>query len=183
VRGYRATAAALPLVVVGGAPYSDGYTAAVRGLADRDPRVRLLGPVWDQDLLNQLYGHARLYLHGHSVGGTNPSLLRAMGAGTPVAAYDVRFNRDVVGDDGWYFADGCGVARVVEAAERHPASAEAYAQRLQRRVVDGGYQWQSVADGYEALARRLAAGYSRRGEVTDRRNPARTTADRLDHGG
>ena len=47
-----------------------------------DDRVRLLGGVWDQDLLDQLYANALIYLHGHSVGGTNPSLLRAIGAGT-----------------------------------------------------------------------------------------------------
>jgi putative lipase involved disintegration of autophagic bodies len=45
--------------------------------------------VWDQRLLNQLYGNALTYIHGHSVGGTNPSLLRAMGAGTATAAFDV----------------------------------------------------------------------------------------------
>ena len=58
----------------------------MRTIAADDPRVRFLGPLWDQDLLNQLYGHATSYLHGHSVGGTNPSLLRAMGAGTAVTA-------------------------------------------------------------------------------------------------
>ncbi len=79
VRGYSASLSTLPLVVVGSAPYSDGYTMSVRRAADS--RVRFLGGVWDQDLLDQLYAGARSYLHGHSVGGTNPSLLRAIGAG------------------------------------------------------------------------------------------------------
>jgi len=60
-------------------------------LAAADARVRLLGAVWDQDQLDQLYGNALTYVHGHSVGGTNPSLLRAMGAGAATSAFDVSF--------------------------------------------------------------------------------------------
>lgn len=59
--------------MVGSAPYADEYTARVHELADE--RVRFLGGVWDQDLLDQLYANSVTYLHGHSVGGTNPSLL------------------------------------------------------------------------------------------------------------
>ena len=65
--------------------------------AAADDRVRFLGGVWDQELLDQLYANATTYLHGHSVGGTNPSLLRAIGAGAAVNAFDVDFNREVLG--------------------------------------------------------------------------------------
>ena len=54
-----------------------------------DARVRFLGGVWDQALLNQLYANALTYQHGHSVGGTNPSLLRAIGAGAATDAFSV----------------------------------------------------------------------------------------------
>src|SRR5512139_285081 len=80
VEGYRASGATKPLIVVGSAPYSDGYTARLHELAGDDPRIRFMGGVWDQDLLDSLYAGALTYVHGHSVGGTNPSLLRAMGA-------------------------------------------------------------------------------------------------------
>src|SRR5690606_3285200 len=103
VEGYRSSAASRPLVVVGAAPYSDAYTARVREAAGDDPRIRLLGGVWDQELLDQLYGGALTYLHGHSVGGTNPSLLRAIGSGAATVAFDVDFNREVLGADGAYF--------------------------------------------------------------------------------
>jgi glycosyltransferase involved in cell wall biosynthesis len=171
VRGYRASRARDPLVVVGGAPYRDRHTAAVVAAGQADTRVRLVGPVWDQAQLNQLYAHARLCLHGHSVGGTNPSLLRAMGAGTAVGAYDVRYNRDVVGGGGWFFGDEAGVARLIEAAERDPEAVRAYGRSLQDRVA-ARYSWDDVVDGYEALAVRLAEGFSRRGEASGgRRNP------------
>ena len=94
VEGYRRSSATLPLVVVGSAPYSDAYTSRVHFLADE--RVRFLGGVWNQDVLDQLYANTLTYLHGHSVGGTNPSLLRAIGAGAACLAYDVGFNREVL---------------------------------------------------------------------------------------
>ena len=78
VEGYVRSGATLPLVVVGSAPYADDYTARIESLADG--RVRLLGGLWDQELLDALYSGALVYYHGHSVGGTNPSLLRAIAA-------------------------------------------------------------------------------------------------------
>ena len=80
VSGYVASNATLPLVVVGSAPYADGYTARIHALAEGSSRVRMLGGLWDQQQLDELYANSLTYVHGHSVGGTNPSLLRAMGA-------------------------------------------------------------------------------------------------------
>ena len=156
VEGYVRSGARLPLVVVGSAPYTDAYTRQVRAAAGDDPRVRFLGGVWDQDLLDQLYGNAATYLHGHSVGGTNPSLLRAIGAGTATVAFDVSFNREVLGDAGWYFCDPAGVADAIEAAEGAPHEVERRATAARSRARD--YSWDDVADRYERLALDLADG-------------------------
>ena len=94
-----------PLVVVGSAPYDDEYTAQVRDRGRAATRGSgSSAAIWDQDLLDQLYANALSYLHGHSVGGTNPSLLRAMGAGAPVTACDVVFNREVVNGHARYWS-------------------------------------------------------------------------------
>ena len=82
--------------------------------ADDDPRVRFLGGVYDQDLLNQLYANARTYIHGHSVGGTNPSLLRAMGAGAPVLAFDCEFNREVTADRALLWSSADDMTRLMD---------------------------------------------------------------------
>src|SRR3712207_282578 len=152
VDGYRRSDATLPLVVVGSAPYADEYTRRVHSLADE--RVRFLGGVWDQELLDQLYAHCATYLHGHSVGGTNPSLLRAIGAGAAVTAFDVDFNREVVADAGRYFRTPADVARQVEAVEADPEWVTRSGRRA--RELAGGYDWDQVAAGYEELARALA---------------------------
>ncbi|WP_353648553.1 DUF1972 domain-containing protein [Nakamurella sp. A5-74] len=162
VQGYVASDATMPLVVVGSAPYSDAYTAAISAAAD--PRVRLLGGVWDAELLDQLYVGAHTYLHGHSVGGTNPSLLRAIGAGTATTAFDVNFNREVLGDSGVYFAGPADVAAHLRRAETDTDDvARRSAAALDRA---SHYDWDDVTDKYEDLCRRLAARRTTRAQVT-----------------
>lgn len=151
VEGFSRSAARHELVVVGSAPYSDQYTQKVRAAADS--RVRFLGGVWDQKLLNQLYGHALVYWHGHSVGGTNPSLLRAMGAGTATNAFDVDFNREVLGDAGRYFGTAGGVPELVQAAEGDVGAIAARGELSLARA--SCYCWEDVADKYEALCHKL----------------------------
>jgi len=158
VDGYRRSGARKPLIVVGSAPYADAYTQKVHGLGD--DRVTFLGGVWDQRLLDQLYAGAYTYLHGHSVGGTNPSLLRALGAGAPTIAYDVSFNREVVGDSGTFFSDAAGVAAAIDAAE---ADQEAVAARgVIARQRAAAYDWDAVADAYERMCLSLASRELRR---------------------
>ncbi len=125
-----------------------------------DPRVRFLGSLWDSELLDALYAHATTYVHGHSVGGTNPSLLRALGAGAPVSAYDVVFNREVAAGAGAYFTTPAEVAALFEAAEADPAAARARGSAGQSDVANR-YRWSEVADAYEGLARELLS--TRRG--------------------
>lgn len=159
VTGYRRSNAALPLVVVGSAPYASEYIQHVRSLAEGDDRIRLVGPVWDQELLDALYAHCATYLHGHSVGGTNPSLLRAMGAGAPVIGFDVVFNREVVGDELPVFDSPESVAARVEWAEGNVGWMRDHGLAGQQRAAER-YRWDDVARGYADLADRLAAGYS-----------------------
>ncbi|MDL4772333.1 DUF1972 domain-containing protein [Actinomadura xylanilytica] len=157
VEGYRRSGATKPLVVVGSAPYADAYTAEVKELAGDDPRITFLGGVWDQDLLDALYAGALTYLHGHSVGGTNPSLLRAMGAGASVVAYDVNFNREVLGvEAGRFFSDAASLAAEVEAAEAAPGEAADRGAAARKRAAER-YVWDDVAASYERLCEDLAA--------------------------
>jgi glycosyltransferase involved in cell wall biosynthesis len=151
IEGYVASRAKEPLIVVGSAPYADGYTARLHAMAD--DRVRFLGGVWDQELLDQLYANGLTYLHGHSVGGTNPSLLRALGAAASTTAFDVVYNREVLGDAGRYFSTPDDVRRLIEEAEADPAATrERGAAALRRAAL---YTWDDVADRYETLCRKL----------------------------
>ncbi|WP_231330118.1 glycosyltransferase [Actinomadura graeca] len=156
VEGYRRSSARKPLVVVGSAPYADEYTNRVKELAGDDPRITFLGGVWDQDLLDALYAGALTYVHGHSVGGTNPSLLRAMGAGASVLAYDVNFNREVLGEEaGRFFGDAAELTERIEAAEADPGAAADRGDAARKRASER-YVWDDVAAAYERLCSDLA---------------------------
>lgn len=159
VEGYRASGASMPLVVVGSAPYSAEYTQRITAAAEGDDRIRLLGGVYDQDLLDALYFHAHTYVHGHSVGGTNPSLLRAMGAGTAVIAYDVGFNRETLDGNAWFFGDADGARDRFDEVKKDPAAVTTRGREMRARAEES-FRWETVADEYEALAHRLSAGAS-----------------------
>ena len=177
VEGYVRSDARRPLVVVGSAPYADAYTARVHAAAQGDPRVRFLGGVWDQRLLDQLYANSLTYLHGHSVGGTNPSLLRAIGAGAATIAYDVAFNREVAGTEGVYVADPAAAARAIEDAEADEVATRLRGDRLRERAQ--AYDWDEVAAGYERLALDLAQGRAPGPRPFARRRGAEPVADRV----
>ncbi|MHA7239315.1 DUF1972 domain-containing protein [Arthrobacter sp. TMS1-12-1] len=159
VDGYVRSKAELPLVVVGSSPYSDEYTRLVTSLGDA--RVRFVGGIWDQELLDQLYANARIYWHGHSVGGTNPSLLRAMGAGAATNAFDVNFNREVLGANGEYFADAAGIPALVHAGEASESDTRLRGKKSQADAL--AYDWDRVAEGYELLCRELVGRRGARG--------------------
>lgn len=176
IDGYLGSSARLPLVVVGSAPYAAEYTNRIAERAASDPRIRMLGGLWDQAQLDQLYAHAVTYLHGHSVGGTNPSLLRAMGAGTAVIAWDVVFNREVLGTGGVYFGSSFALSPLIEDAELSPHHTVELGDALRCRA-EQRYDWDTVTDGYEALARRLADGYSTHGASRGRTSESTWSVD------
>jgi glycosyltransferase involved in cell wall biosynthesis len=149
IEGYRDVPGDMPLVVVGANPYPGEHVARVRALAAADARVRLLGSIHDQQMLDTLYAGARLHVHGHAVGGTNPSLLRAARV-APVLAYDTPFAREVLGygAQGYWqgTSDFCSQVVSTLRAQRVPALAD---------IIDSRFSWDCVARDYEVIARLL----------------------------
>jgi len=147
VVGYTQSKDSKPMVVVGSAPYSDWYINKVKSPADS--RTRFLGGIYDQELLNQLYAHAATYTHGHSVGGTNPSLLRAMGAGAQIFAFDCDFNREVTDNLALYWKNSHDYMTLLDSYTPSDMGS-----KLQQRVAQV-YQWGRITDQYEALIKKM----------------------------
>jgi len=150
IHGYVQSGTSVPLKIVGSAPYSDWYIEKLKEVANSD--VEFLGGVYDQVKLNDLYANALTYTHGHSVGGTNPSLLRAMGAGAPTLAFDCEFNREVTANLAHYWRDADQYAELLTNLESQDLSAMGSALRERVATV---YQWDLVTDKYEELAQRM----------------------------
>lgn len=104
VRAYTAQKRGIPLVVLG--KYDSKYYEYQKQVLDAgNDEVMFAGVIYDQAVVQALRFYARFYVHGYTVGGTNPSLVEALGAGSPVLAHDNRFNRWVAGEGALFFSD------------------------------------------------------------------------------
>src|SRR5205823_2623021 len=93
IEGYLRSNSRKPLVIVGSFS-SDKYKGEILELVGRNEAVAFVGSHYEQNLVNLLRKQAFGYIHGHSVGGTNPSLLEAMVSGSLILAHDNEFNRE-----------------------------------------------------------------------------------------
>lgn len=126
----------------------NAYHRAVISAASNE--VVFLGAIYDPAVVRSLRFHAAGYLHGHQVGGTNPSLVEAMGAGNAVIAHDNPFNRWVVGDSACFFHDenSCddALSMLLPNAPRLEQMRAGILQRYEEALT-----WSSVLAQYEAL--------------------------------
>lgn len=136
------------LAVLGDVREDQAYHCAVRAAAGDE--VRFLGAIYDKSVLRSLRAHSLAYVHGHQVGGTNPSLVEALGAGNAVLAHDNRFNRWVAGEGARYFrdADGldAGLSELLADANGLAAMRAASRQRF-----DAAFTWPRILAEYETL--------------------------------
>src|SRR5208283_2083418 len=91
------------LAIAGDANYRSDFVERLR--QTKDTRVKFLGHVANPEHVKELHCNAYAYIHGHSLGGTNPALLKALGYGNCVLALDTAFNREVLQDYGILFKD------------------------------------------------------------------------------
>lgn len=154
IRGYQATARRWPLVVVGNLR-STGYVERLRQIAG--DQVQFVGGIYDKNKLAVVRAHAASYFHGHSVGGTNPSLLEAMGSRNLCVCHGNQFNREVVGEFGLFFADAEQVSVHLFDIEADAARFDALRDGVLSRVRDY-YNWDNMAEKYYRI---FTAAYSR----------------------
>lgn len=117
-----------------------------------DPRIKFVGTVYDQELLKKIRENAYGYFHGHEVGGTNPSLLEALGSTELNLLLDVGFNREVGEDAALYWKKDAGnLADLIEKADTMESTEIAeYGKKAKKRIADA-YSWQYIADQYEKV--------------------------------
>ncbi|WP_396625086.1 glycosyltransferase [Luteitalea sp.] len=148
VRAWSSTPRAYPLVVLGAYEAGHPYHVAVRAAAG--PDVIFPGAIYDTAIVQVLRHHARLYVHGHTVGGTNPSLVEALGAGSPVLAHDNTFNRWVAGPGARFFRDEPSCAAALAALLDDDAALEAMRAASHARHAEA-FTWERVLPAYEAV--------------------------------
>jgi glycosyltransferase involved in cell wall biosynthesis len=151
VRAYSQRERGIPLVILG--KYKqDGTTYQKAVLDAAGPEIRFLGPIFDRDIVKSLRFHARAYIHGHRVGGTNPSLVEALGAGNAVIAHDNRFNRWVAGEGASYFRSATDIDGILNSLAADPAQLLAMEDASRKRHREAFTQEQVLTMYEELLA-------------------------------
>jgi rhamnosyltransferase len=118
----------------------------------RDPRIKMVGTLYDQDVLKVVRSKAVAYIHGHEVGGTNPSLLEALGSTQVSIVYDVSFNREVVQDAGLYFTSQPGsLGEALDQALTLPMKVRRDYENLAKNRIKADYSWPEIVSQYEQL--------------------------------
>jgi glycosyltransferase involved in cell wall biosynthesis len=143
IQGWMASGKEKPLVLIGNTGNSFGrYLTG----AYQHPNLRFLGAIYDQPTVNALRHYSSMYFHGHSVGGTNPSLLEAMACGCAIAAHRNPFNAAILEEDAWYFSSPEDVTHILGedleggVALKRRANNTAKIQQL--------YPWEKIISAY-----------------------------------
>lgn len=133
----------MDLVYIGNWNRSE-YGRSLREKYGNFSNIHILDPIYDLDILYALRNNAKVYIHGHSVGGTNPSLVEAMFFGKPIIAYDVVYNRETTNNQAAYFqtAEQLG-SELKNINEDTGASMFTYANE--------NYTWKHISELYESL--------------------------------
>jgi glycosyltransferase involved in cell wall biosynthesis len=146
IEGYARSSKKYPLVIVSNADNNYGKMLRKKFA---DASVMYTGAIFDQAILNNLRFYSCRYFHGHSVGGTNPSLLEAMGCQCNIVAHDNVFNRSVLTSDSDYFSTAPDVTDIIE----HQNDLACLAQRKLNNLekINSVYNWNQVINQYEKL--------------------------------
>jgi glycosyltransferase involved in cell wall biosynthesis len=112
-------------------------------------KIKFIGSIYDKNVLNNLRYFSRLHFHGHSVGGTNPSLLEAMACQCNIAAHNNVFNRAILLDEAEYFSNSAQVSAILNSEEYRIESAVRKQKNLKK--INEVYNWEKIVNAYETL--------------------------------
>lgn len=132
------------LVFIGNWDHSD-YASAMKEKYSKYDNLKLIDAIYDLNVLYALRSNAKAYVHGHSAGGTNPSLVEAMHFGIPVICFDVVFNRETTENKAYYFKDSDSLLSLINKKDLDGTQ--------MKLIADRRYTWKTVSRQYTDLYR------------------------------
>lgn len=157
VRGVLASADSRPLLMVGS--FENKFGRYLKAKYEGE-KIRFAGSIFDKNVLQALVYFSQVYFHGHSAGGTNPSLLEAMAASALIIAHDNRFNREVLGGNAFYFSTPEDIASKLPQPEvksfKHPFI------KNNLKAISTRYNWPKIIEDYVDFFNRI---------ITEQNNP------------
>ena len=153
IKGVLLSDSKLPLLVIGN--YHSKFGNYLYRTYNSD-QIRFIGTVFDIEILNQLRFYSKLYFHGHSSGGTNPSLLEAMASSAVICAHDNAFNRDVLKEDAFFFQDEHQIAAIINKSYDADKKSVWIQENIQR--LHEVYNWEKIINSYYELFSKIGEG-------------------------
>lgn len=156
LQGYSDSNSNKPFKVLGDT--SNRFGKFITHKFKNDSRIQFKGSIFDTAKVRSLQNNSYLYFHGHSVGGTNPSLLEAMASEALIAAHNNPFNQSVLSSDAFYFSNPGEVKQLVETVQRREV--EQAMVRNNAHKIAHLFNWESVVDKYETFVLECYANYN-----------------------
>lgn len=137
----------LNLVIIGNWSNSD-YGFKLKEKYNNTQNIFLLDSIYDQKILNQIRSNCYVYMHGHSAGGTNPSLVEAMYLELPILAYGVEYNKETTQNKALYFDDKDELVNLLENIDDDKLQSIA---KDMKTVAEKNYTWEKISEKYSKL--------------------------------
>jgi glycosyltransferase involved in cell wall biosynthesis len=147
IEGVIQSESPFPLLVIGN--HQNRFGKYLKKKYEND-RIWFLGGIFNPERLNNLRHFATLYFHGHSAGGTNPSLLEAMSAGALICAHDNPFNREVLDKEAFYFKTPGDITSLLNNSRNSFEAREEFREMNLSKIRDK-YNWEKIIDDYYNL--------------------------------
>ncbi len=119
------------------------YSQELHDKYSKYPNIKMLNAIYDLDVLYALRSNAGLYVHGHSAGGTNPSLVEAMFFGIPIISYDVVFNRATTKEEAYYFKGADDLLKIIGRTDLDGTR--------MKEIAEKHYTWKAISAQYAKL--------------------------------
>lgn len=136
----------VPFLVIG--KHETKFGEYLRNKFKINTNIRFLGGIYDINALNNLRHFSNLYFHGHTVGGTNPSLLEAMASSALICANDNEFNSTILENDAFYFSDEDDIVDILMTISREDHKNKIENNRMKITEL---YTWEKIVDNYNEL--------------------------------
>ena len=137
----------LPLVIIGNWNASHYGSELKRQYMNYD-YIHLVDPIYDQKKLDMIRSNCHVYLHGHSAGGTNPSLVEAMNLGLPIIAYGANYNKETTDNKALYFDNSSELKELLSEVTEDDL---AYVAECMGEIAKKKYTWKTILNSYESL--------------------------------
>jgi glycosyltransferase involved in cell wall biosynthesis len=139
----------IPLILIGNWNNSK-YGQQLREENKIYSHLRLLDPIYDPKTLDELRSNCKIYIHGHSVGGTNPSLVEAMNLGLCIIAYDVDYNRETTENEALYFQSCAGLNILLKKLEINEIDGNVIGHKMES-IAKRRYLWEIITGKYKEV--------------------------------